>query len=80
MVVHLGSLVGQDGEARRIYAEGMDPARFYAAALVVTSPLSRAIGSFFLGLTKPRVPARLFESFEAAIAWAQAQRPAEGGP
>jgi len=62
VVVVLDSLTSQDSEARRIYAAGMQPALFYAAALIVTSPLARAIGSFFLGLTRPAVPTKLFES------------------
>jgi hypothetical protein len=76
VVVVIDSLTSQDSEARRIYAAGMQPTLFYAAALIVTSPLARAIGSFFLGLTKPAVPTKLFESVDAAIAWVATQRPA----
>ena len=75
VVVVLDSLTSQDSEARRIYAAGMQPALFYAAALIVTSPLARAIGSFFLGLTRPAVPTKLFESVEDAVAWVATQRP-----
>ncbi len=75
VVVVLDSLTSQDSEARRIYAAGMQPALFYAAALIVTSPLARAIGSFFLGLTRPAVPTKLFESVEDAAAWVGTQRP-----
>lgn len=77
-VVLLGRLRSQDAGARREYAEGMDPKRRYASALVVTGALSRAIGSFFLGITRPLTPTRLFESTEAAIAWSIAQRPRLG--
>jgi hypothetical protein len=75
VVVVLDSLTSQDSEARRIYAAGMQPDLFFAAALIVTSPLARAIGSFFLGLTRPSVPTKLFESIEDAIAWVATQRP-----
>ncbi len=75
VVVVLDSLTSQDSEARRIYAAGMQPSLFYAAALIVTSPLARAIGSFFLGLTRPAVPTKLFESVEDAAAWVGTQRP-----
>ena len=75
VVVLLGSLTSQDSEARRIYATGMQPARFFAASLVVTNPLSRAIGSFFLGLSRPAVPTKMFPDFDKAIAWAETQRP-----
>lgn len=75
VVVVIDSLTSQDSEARRIYAAGMQPSLFYAAALIVTNPLARAIGSFFLGLTRPAIPTRLFESVEAAAAWITAHRP-----
>ena len=75
VVVVLDSLTSQDGDARRGYATGMQPALFYAAALIVTSPLARAIGSFFLALSRPAVPTKLFESVEDAVAWVITQRP-----
>lgn len=76
VIVVLDSLASQDSEARRIYASGMQPAVFYAAALIVTHQLARAIGSFFLGLTRPAVPTKLFQSVEDAAAWVATQRPA----
>jgi hypothetical protein len=76
VIVVIDSLTSQDSEARRIYAAGMQPTLFYAAALIVTNPLARAIGSFFLGLTRPAVPTRLFETIEDAGAWVATQRPA----
>ena len=76
VIVVIDSLTSQDSEARRIYASGMQPSLFYAVALIVSNSLARAIGSFFLGLTKPSVPTRLFDSVEAAVAWVATQRPA----
>ena len=76
VVVVIDSLTSQDSEARRIYAAGMQPTLFFGAALVVSSPLARAIGSFFLGLTRPAVPTKLFDSVDAATAWCATQRPA----
>jgi hypothetical protein len=75
VIVVIDSLTSQDSEARRIYAAGMQPSLFYAAALIVTNPLARAIGSFFLGLTRPAVPTKLFESVEDAANWVASQRP-----
>jgi hypothetical protein len=76
VIVVLDSLTSQDSEARRIYAAGMQPTLFYAAALIVSQPLARAIGSFFLGLTRPAVPTKLFETVEDASAWIATQRAA----
>ena len=75
VIVHLGSLTSQDAEARRAYAAAMTPDVFFAASLVVTNPISRAIGSFFLGLTRPGVPTKMWGDFAKAIAWAESMRP-----
>ena len=40
-----------------------------AIAMLVSSPLSRIIGNFFLGLNRPTVPTRMFASEEDGIAW-----------
>jgi len=74
VVVCLFQLLSQDSEARRIYARGMDPNVFFAAALVVTNPISRAIGSFFIGLTRPGVPTRIVGTIDEGIAWCASQR------
>ena len=77
VVVCLFHLLSQDSEARRIYARGMEPKTFYAAALIVANPISRAIGSFFIGLTKPGVPTQLFGTIDEGIAWCERQRPSQ---
>jgi hypothetical protein len=74
-IVLLGRLRSQDADARRVYAEGMEPARCFASALVVSNALSRAIGSFFLGITRPMTPTRVFDSIEPAITWSLSMRP-----
>jgi hypothetical protein len=40
-----------------------------ALALIVGSPLTRAIGNFAIGIDRPKVPTRLFTSAEEAHAW-----------
>lgn len=77
VIVLIGSLSSQDADARRVYAEKMDPALIYATALVVNSPLARAMGSFFLGLTKPRLGLGLFPDIDACVSWLEARRPTE---
>lgn len=52
-------------EARHVYNDG--PAS--AVALLIGSPVSRVIGSFFLGLNKPDYPLKLFTSEDKAIEW-----------
>lgn len=73
-VVIMSNMLGQEPEARRAYTE-IDPDLVYAGALVVESALSRALGSFFIGLTRPKVPTRLFNSLESATEWIKTMRP-----
>ncbi len=40
-----------------------------AIAMLVSSPLSRIIGNFFLGLNRPTVPTRLFTSEKEGVSW-----------
>jgi hypothetical protein len=48
-------------------------------ALLVGSPMSRAIGNFFIGLNKPLIPTRLFVSEPEALAWLRGFLPEGGG-
>lgn len=67
-------------DARNYFAnseESMSP--FSHVALVVGSPLSRAVGNFFIGLNKPRMPTRLFTSIDDALAWIRREVGAAGG-
>ena len=68
-LVDMRGLVSMDREARRYFA-GEETAKVEsAAALLIESPLSKAIGNFFMGLNKPIVPTRLFTSEAEALAW-----------
>ena len=79
-VVLLSRLAGQDAGARRVYAAGMDPGIFFGTALIVSNGLSRAIGSFFLGLARPPIPTRLHDSYERALTWLDSIRTASVRP
>jgi hypothetical protein len=71
--VIMTNMLAQEAEARRAYAN-IDPQLVFAAALVVESALSRALGSFFIGLSRPIVPTKLFDSLESAIEWLKSKR------
>ena len=72
-VVIMSNMLSQEAEARRAYGE-IDPRLFFGAALVVESALSRALGSFFVGLSRPVVPTKLFDSVENALEWLKTMR------
>jgi hypothetical protein len=69
VLVDLRRIKSMDRAARSYYAGPETASTQTAAALLVGSPLSRAVGNFFLGLNKPLIPTRLFTSEPEAIAW-----------
>jgi len=73
-VVIMTNMLSQEPEARRAYM-AIDPKLFYAGSLVVENALSRALGSFFIGLTRPNLPMKLFNSIENAVEWLKTMRP-----
>jgi hypothetical protein len=73
-VVILANVLSQDVEARRVYQE-WDTNLFFAGGLVVENALSRALGSFFIGLSRPNVPTQLFGTIDNAIEWLRTMRP-----
>lgn len=42
-----------------------------AVALIVSTPLSRMMGNFFVTVNKPTMPTRLFDDEVTALAWLQ---------
>ena len=69
LLCDLTNVVRMTKECRKHFA-GVDHAKtFNKAALIVTSPISRLIGNFFLGLNKPLKPTRLFNSNEEGLKW-----------
>lgn len=54
----------------RQYYSGEEAAKVAsAAAIVVGTPVSRVLGNFYIGLSNPHLPSRLFSSEDAALAW-----------
>jgi hypothetical protein len=69
ILVDLTHMRSMSREARKYFASP-EPAKVEsAAALLVKSPLAKAIGNFFMGLNKSLIPARLFTSEAEALAW-----------
>lgn len=56
-------------EARRHFSINGRDTKITSFAIMVKSPLSRVIGNFFMGINKPSVPARLFDSEQQAVEW-----------
>lgn len=56
-------------EARHYYAGQEAAASASAVALIVDTPVSKVLGNFYLGLSNPILPSRLFSSKDDALAW-----------
>ena len=57
-------------EARVQYARGDgDEKRLNACGILISSPVNRVIGNFFLRINKPVYPTKLFNSENEAIQW-----------
>jgi hypothetical protein len=74
-LVIMSNVLSQDAETRRIYDEMTVSGHFFGTALIVNNPLSRAIASFAIGLSKPQVPVKLFDTVEKGIEWLRTIRP-----
>ena len=51
-----------------------------SVAMIGGTALGRAMISFFLGLTKPLMPIRLFKDYESAVVWARQMNRERGAP
>lgn len=71
VLIFFDRMSSQDKDARRVYQSVPDPALMLASALIGGSLLSRAMGSFFLGLSKPKIPVKMFASLDDALPWAR---------
>lgn len=69
LLVHTTDAGPQDRAARMEFIRRQDVVA--AVALVVGNPLSRMMATFFINVSKPDVPIRLFEDADAAVAWLQ---------
>lgn len=69
LLVDLRPTKSMDRAARAHYAGGGPPGFLNAVALMIGSPLTRILVSFFTGLNKPLVPTQVFTSEAEALAW-----------
>ena len=71
LIIFFDRLASQDRAARKIYAEDTTHPWAFGFALVGGTALSRAMGSFFLGLAKTAIPLKFFSAMPEARAWLQ---------
>jgi hypothetical protein len=56
-------------EARHYYASEEAARVASAVAIIVGTPVSKVLGNFYLGLSNPRLPTRLFSDEDEALEW-----------
>lgn len=67
LLVHTEDAGPQSRDARMEFIRRQEVVS--AVALVVGSPLSRMMATFFINVSRPDVPIRLFEDQDVALAW-----------
>jgi hypothetical protein len=73
IIVFMDRIMEQTASARVVYRDAPDPAFIACYALVGGTAFGRAVGSIFIGISRPKVPTRLFATLDEALAWARAQ-------
>lgn len=79
LIVWVDGVRSQDAGSRRVWAEEAGPELYCGLALVCGSALARAVGSFFIGLNRPRMPVKMFADLESARTWAREMVAEHGG-
>lgn len=69
LLCDLTNVVKMSQECRKHFSGQEHAETFSRCALIVTNPISRMIGNFFLGLNKPLKPTKLFTSKEEGLKW-----------
>lgn len=71
LLIYNHGVVSIDKEARDYLSSDEGVRGCIAAAIVLDSPFGSFLGNFFLSVTKPKIPARIFSKEEAALKWLQ---------
>jgi hypothetical protein len=80
VIILVDRVMSQDAKSRRVWSTARPVETRCAQALVCSTLLARAIGSFFLGLTRAHIPTRMFADLDDAAIWAQEMFELHGGP
>ena len=69
VVVFMDPVAEQRAAARAVYRDLPDPAFHVCFALVGGTAFGRAVASVFIGISPPKVPTKMFATFEQAHQW-----------
>lgn len=69
VIVFDGGVVSMSKEARDFFGSTQGNEGLLAGAIIQNKPVSAAINNFFLFVSKPNIPARIFTNVESALKW-----------
>ncbi|MYM56219.1 DUF7793 family protein [Thalassovita mangrovi] len=69
VLIYITATRGEPQEVRRFYSDLSLTIPVAASALVVSTPVSKVIGSFYIGINRPHHPIKLFTSETEAVEW-----------
>lgn len=69
MLVDIRNLEGISKEARDHYSMRNREPGVKSIAILIDSPIGKIIGNFYMFISKPAVPTRLFTDEESAVSW-----------
>ena len=74
LLCDLSNVIKISKECREHFSGEQHAETYTATALLVTNPISKIIGNFFMGLNKPIKKTRLFTNKEKALEWLNLNR------
>ena len=69
LLIDARGIKSMEREARGFFTANGRETNTLAFAIIIDSSVSKAVGNFFMGISKPRVPTKLFLQEEAALEW-----------
>ena len=69
VLVYNQGVVSMDKKARDYLSSREAVGKIIAGAIVLDSPFGSFLGNFYLSVTKPKMPARIFSKTEDALKW-----------
>jgi hypothetical protein len=68
-LIDMSKVKSMSREAREFYAGPVPTQSLLATAIVTNSNIGKIVANFFIGLTKPSMPTRMFTDYETALEW-----------
>ena len=69
VLVYNQGVVSMDKKARDYLSSDIGVSGAIAGAIVLDTPFGSFLGNFYLSVTKPKIPLRIFSKTEAALQW-----------